>query len=261
MTVSRRMLFIWCLLAGFIVLLSPQSLTNKFQFAFTYVFRWPLTIGRNISLSAAKRQPLIDQDMVPREEYERVLNSHANVTQQRDDIYDEVVKLRKIRTKPAWERAGFVQADVITVSKDNLRGELIINRGKEDHIEKDLFVLADNSIIGTISQVSARTARVRLFTDPGSNTTVRVGNSDTNRLMKGCGNNQAQVKMLKSKVKIGTQIMASKIPGFLDTPMIIGKVVRCEHNDQPLLWDITIEPVCDIQKIESIHVIVMNPSE
>jgi rod shape-determining protein MreC len=257
-TVSRRMLFIWCMLAGFIVLLSPQNLTNKFQFAFTYVFSWPLSIGRNISLSATTRQPLRDQDMVSRDEYERVLNYLANVTQQRDDAHEEIIKLRKIRNKPAWERAGFIQADVITVSVDNLRGELIINRGKEDHIEKNLFVLADNSIIGTISDVDTRTARVRLFTDPGSNIAVRIGNSD--KLMKGCGNNQAKVEMLKHDVNIGKEIMASKRPGFLDIPTIIGKVVQCEHNEQPLLWDITVEPVCNIQKIDSIHVIVMNPS-
>jgi len=259
MTVSRRMLFIWCMLAGFIVLLSPQNLTNKFQFAFTYVFRWPLTIGRNISLSAVKQQPLSDKDMVTREEYDRALNYLANVVQQRDDAYEEIVKLTKIRNLPAWERSGFVQADVITVSVDNLRGELIINRGKEDQLEKNMFVLADNSIIGTVSQVAARTARVRLFTDPGSNIAVRI--EGTNKLMKGCGNNQAKVKMLKSKIDIGDEIMASKRPGFLDMPTIIGKVVQCKHNDQPLLWDITIEPVCDIQKIESIHVIVMNPSK
>jgi len=257
-TVSRRMLFIWCMLAGFIVLLSPKNLTSKFQFAFTYVFRWPLSIGRNISLSAATRQPLGDKDTVSRDEYERLLNHLANITQQRDDAQRTIQKLSKMRNTPAWERMSFVLSDVITVSIDNLRGELIINRGKEDGLEKDLFVLADNSIIGTISDVGTRSARVRLFTDPASITKVRIGN---NKLMKGCGNNQAKVEMLKEKVKIDTKIMASKIPGFLDTPMIIGKVVRCEHNDQPLLWDITVEPVCDIQKIESIHVIVMNPSE
>jgi cell shape-determining protein MreC len=253
------MLFVWCILASFIVLLSPQNLTNKFQFAFTYVFRWPLTIGRNISLSAAKRQPLRDQDIVTREQHDRALNHIANLAQRLEDVYEEKEKLAKIRTNPAWERAGFVQADVITVSVDNLRGELIINRGREDHLEKDFFVLADNSIIGTISQVAARTARIRLFTDPGSNTKVRI--DGTNKLMKGCGNNQATVRMLKQKIGLGEEIIASKIPGFLDTPTIIGKVVRCEHNDQPLLWDITVEPVCNIQKIESLHVIVMNPSE
>ncbi len=259
-TVSRRMLFIWCMLAGFIVLLSPQNLTNKFQFAFTYVFRWPLSIGRNISLSAVTRQPLKDKDMVSRGEYERLLNHLANITQQRDDAQRTIQKLSKMRNTPAWERTSFVLADVITVSVDNLRSELIINRGKEDGLEKNQFVLAGNSIIGTISDVGTRTARVRLFTDPASNTKVEIGNTDW-RIMKGCGNNQAKVEMVKQKVEIDTMVMARKTPGFLDTPMIIGKVVRCEHNDQPLVWDITVEPVCNIQNIESIHVIVMNPSE
>jgi rod shape-determining protein MreC len=258
-TVSRRMLFIWFMLAGFIVLLSPQNLTNKFQFAFTRVFRWPLSIGRNISLSAAKREPLRDKDMVSRDEYERLLNHVANVTQQRDDAQLNFQIISKMPNIPAWERAGFVQADIITVYIDNLRGELIINRGKKDGLEKNLFVLAGNSIIGTISDVDARTASVKLFTDPASNTAVKIGN--TNWIMKGCGNNQAKVKMVKQKLEIGTEIMARKTPGFLDTPMIIGKVVRCELNDQPLVWDITVEPVCNIPEIESIHVIIMNPSE
>jgi rod shape-determining protein MreC len=247
------------MLAGFIILLSPQNLTNKFQFAFTRVFRWPLSIGRNISLSAAAREPLRDKDMVSRDEYERLLNHVANVTQQRDDAQLNFQKISKMHNIPAWERAGFVSADIITVSVDKLRGELIINRGKEDGLEKNLFVLAGNSIIGTISDVDTHRARVRLFTDPASNTAVRIGDADW--LMKGCGNNQAKVEMLKHDLKIDTKIMASKRPGFLDTPMIIGKVVRCEHNDQPLVWDITVEPVCNIQKIESIHVIIMNPPE
>jgi len=258
-TVSRRMLFIWFMLAGFIILLSPQNLTNKFQFAFTRVFRWPLSIGRNISLSAAAREPLKDKDKVSRDEYERLLNHVANVTQQRDDAQLNFQKISKMHNIPAWKRAGFVQADIITVSVDKLQGKLIINRGKEDGLEKNLFVLANNSIIGTISDVDTHRARIRLFTDPASITAVRIENSDW--LMKGCGNNQAKVKMLKEQVGIDKKIMASKRPGFLGTPMIIGKVVRCVHNDEPLLWDITVEPVCNIRESDSIHIIVMNPPE
>jgi rod shape-determining protein MreC len=197
--------------------------------------------------------------VVSRDEYERVLNHLANVTRQRDDAQLKFQKISKMRNRPAWKRAGFVQADVITVFVDKLRGELIINRGKEDGLEENLFVLADNSIIGTVSEVDNRSSWVRLFTDPASNIAVRIGKSD--KLMKGCGSNQAGVKMLKSRPDVGDEIMASKRPGFLDTPMIIGRVVRCEHNDQPLLWDITVEPVCNIQELESVHVIVMNPSE
>jgi len=251
------MLFTWFTLAGFIFLFSPKKLTNKLQLTFHSIFSWPLSIGRNISLSAGTRQPL--GDVINRDEYETILNHLANVTQQRDDAQQNVEKLSKMRNMPAWERMGFVFADVITVPIDELRSELFINRGRDDGLAKGQFVLADNSVIGTISDVDAHTAKVRLFTDPKSSTAVRIGGSD--RLMQGNGNNLAKVEMIKHKVKIGTEIMASKRPGFLDTPMIIGKVARCEHNAQPLVWDIMVEPVCDIQKAENVHVIVMNPSE
>ena len=251
------MLFTWFTLAGFIFLFSPKKLTNKLQLTFHSIFSWPLSIGRNISLSAGTRQPL--GDVINRDEYERLLNHLANVTQQRDDAQQNVEKLSKMRNMPAWERMGFVFADVITVPIDELRSELFINRGRDDGLTKGQFVLADNSVIGTISDVDAHTAKVRLFTDPKSNTAVRIGGSDW--LMQGNGNNLAKVEMIKHKIKKGTEIMASKRPGFLDTPMIIGKVARCEHNAQPLVWDIMVEPVCNIQKVENVHVIVMNPSE
>ena len=253
------MLFTWFTLAGFIFLFSPKNLTNKFQFAFHRIFNWPLTIGRNISLSAGTRQPL--GDVASGDEYERLrlLNHLANVTQQRNDAQQIVQKLSKMRNIPAWERMGFVFADVITVSINELLSELFINRGLDDGLAKGQFVLADNSVIGTIADVDARSAKVRLFTDPKSSTAVRIGGSDW--LMQGNGNNLAKVEMIKHKVKIDTEIMASKRPGFLDTPMIIGKVARCEHNAQPLVWDIMVEPVCNIQKAENVAVIVMNPSE
>jgi len=251
------MLFTWFMLAGFIFLFSPGNLTNRFQFAFHRIFRWPLSIGRNISLSAGTRQPL--GDVVSRDEYKRLLNHLANVIQQRNDAYEEVTTLSKMRNMPGWERMGFVPADVITDPINEQRSELIINRGRDDGLAKDQFVLADNSVIGTIYDVDARTALVRLFTDPASNTAVRIGNIPW--LMQGSGNNLAKISMVKHKVKVGYEIMAGKKPGFLDTPMIIGKVAGCERNAQPLLWDITVEPVCDIQKAGNVVVIVMNPPE
>ena len=251
------MLFTWFTLAGFIFLFSPGNLTNKFQFAFHRIFRWPLSIGRNISLSAGTRQPL--GDVVSRDDYERLQNHLANIIQQRNDAHQMVQKLTKMRIIPGWERIGFVPADVITVSINELRSELIINRGLYDGLTKEQFVLADNSVIGTVSDVDARSARINLFTDPTSNIGVKIGNS--NCLMQGSGGNLAKVKMVKHKVKVGSEVMAGKKPGFLDIPMIIGKVARCEHNAEPLLWDITVEPVCNIQKAENVVVIVMNPPD
>jgi len=252
------MLFTWFMLAAFIFLFAPQGLTNRFQFAFVRIFRWPLSVGRNISLLARTRQP--PADVVSRREFNKLQNLLADVIEQRDQEHKEVEKLSGLRKRFPLEGAKLLSADVITATIDKLRSELIIDRGQNDGLARDQFVLADNSIIGTICDVDSRTARVRLFTDSASNMAVKIGKLNVERIMQGSGDNVARIKMLKQKVKIGSEIMAGKKPGFLDNPMIAGRVARCERNaESPLLWDITVEPVCDIERLNDVTVIVMNP--
>jgi len=117
-----------------------------------------------------------------------------------------------------------------------------------------------NSIIGTICDISARTARVKLFTDPTSSIAVNMGGLKT--VMKGNGENSARIEMSKRKIKVGEDVLALKKPGYLGEPMIIGQVAQCQRNyKSALLWDITVIPVCDVENIEDVTVIVMNPPD
>ena len=258
--VSRRMLFTWFILTGFIFLFTPQKLTNKFQFAFARIFSWPLSIGRNISLSAYTQQPLTD--VISRRKYNKLQNYLANVTQELLQERQKFEKLSGLHNRFVWEGADFVLADIITAFIDASHSELIINRGQVDGLTDGQFVLGDNSIIGTISDVSSRIARVKLITDPTSNIAVKIAELNAGRVMQGNGNNSAKLRLLKHKVKTGDKVYADKKPCFLDAPMIVGTVSDCKRNDEiPLLWDITVEPACDIETLSSIAVIIMNPQK
>ncbi len=258
--VSNRMLFTWFMLVGFILLFAPQELTNKFQFAYARIFHWPLSTGRSISLSVHKKRSLTD--VVSRRKYNKLQNHLANVIQWLQQERQKVEKLSGLRDRSVWKGVNFVSADIITFSDRS--NKLIINRGENDGLAKSQFVLGDNSIIGTISDVDHRTARVRLVTDPGSKIAIMITESNINGLMQGNGNNSAKVKFLsrKHKIKIGDVVCACKKPGFLDIPMIVGAVAQCEEdNENPLLWDITVKPACDIQRLDTVAVVIMNPDE
>ncbi len=260
--VTGRMLFTWFMLAGFIFLFAPQNLTNKFQLAFTHIFRWPLNIGRSISLFAHTQQPITDTDVVSRREYNKLQNHLANLTEQLYQEHQKVENLSGLRDRLPLKGAKLVHADVIRAFTDGLRSEFIINRGENDGLAQGQFVLGDNSIIGTISYVSSRTAQVKLVTDSTSKIAVKI--AELNRVMQGSDSNSAKVRLLsiKHKVKIGDVVYARKKPGFLDAPMIIGTVAQCKWDDEnPSLWDITVKPACDIEKLNSVAVIIMNPTE
>ena len=255
-SVSKRMLFTWFMLAGFILFLGPQNLTNNFQFAFAHIFRWPLSIGRTITLSA-RTQPQFT-DVVSRRKYDQLQNYLANLTEELNHERQKVKELSKLRNRRPLEGAGLIIADVITASTDGL----IINRGQDDGLQKGQFVLGDNSIIGTISDVSPRTAKVELITQTTSSIAVEI--DGLKALIRGDGKNSAKVQLVSTKheIKIGENVYACKKPGMLDTPMIIGTVAQCKTADEnPLLWDITVKPACDIQKLSETAVIIMNPQK
>ncbi|MFZ0035749.1 MAG: rod shape-determining protein MreC [Sedimentisphaerales bacterium] len=250
------MLLTWFMLAGFIFLLAPQNLTNKLQFAFAHIFRWPLSMGRSITLSA-RTQPQLTE-VVSRRKYNQLQNHLANLTEALNHERQKVEELSKLRNRGSLEGAGLMLAEVITASTDGL----IITRGQDDGLQKGQFVIGDNSVIGTISDVSQRTAKVELITGATSNIAVDIGGLKT--VIQGDGKNSVKVRLvsIKHKVKIGENVYACKKPGLLDAPMIIGTVARCKTDDEnPLLWDITVKPACDIQKLTDVAVIIMNPQK
>jgi len=263
--VPDRVLFVSLFLTGLIFLFAPQKITNKFQFTFSRVFCWPLSISRDISLSAyglmasAEGSP---KDAVSRVRYNKLHNRLANVTEWLRQERQKVEALSGLRNRTVWQGVQFVLADIITTINDKLHNELIINRGSEDGLAVDQYVMANESIIGTICKVDTRTAQVRLITDPASQIAVKIEGLNKDRILQGTGDNSAKVKLLPTKyrVEVNEVVFAQKRPGFLSTPVIAGTVIQCESNkDNPLLWDITVKPACDIADLTKVSVIVMNP--
>jgi rod shape-determining protein MreC len=255
--VSRRMLFTWFMLGGLILLFTPHSLTNKFQFGFARIFRWPLGFGRSVSLAAHRQQPLTDK--LAEQQYQNYI---ANLEEELWQERQKVEHLSELRNRRAFEGAKLVVADVITATINNSKGELIINRGQDDGVAKGQYVLGLNNVIGTVSEAGSRTAKVRLVTDPASKVEIKLAESDVKRVMQGAGNDSAKIRLLSKehKVKIGDGVFAHKTPGLLDGAMIIGKVTDCKTDkEHPLLWDITVKPSCNTQALENVAVVIMNP--
>ncbi len=258
--VSQTFLFSWFLLAGLILLFAPTNITSKFHAAFAHVFRYPLSVSRNISLSA--RVPNDGTEYVSREEYNQLQNHLANVIEQLEQEKLKVEKLSGIRTRSALEGAAIVLADIITANIDSMRAEFIINKGQEDGIKTGQYVIGDNSVIGTISEINSQTSRVKLISDLSSKIPIKIGKNQIDGILAGRGNAVAQIPLIpvKTNIREGDIVYARKKPGFLETPMVAGRVDRCTRDaENPMLWEIIVKPVCDIANLTNVAVIIMNP--
>ena len=256
------MLFTWLMLAGFILLFSPTYLTNQFPFAFTRIFRIPLSLSRDFALSSQTQQPLEEAATRTQTQYQNAIMNLKNTLKQQREKFN---KLYGLYNGNVWEGTDFSTVDVIgSPGLTGQRNELYIDCRKESSLVKGLFILADNSVIGRISDVVSHTARVKLFTDTTSTIEVQIGDSNVKRIMQGNGDNTAKIKLvpLTYNIKQGDKVFACRLPGFLDAPMIVGEVTECKRDEkEPMLWDITVRPRCDIEKTKNVDIIIMNPKK
>ena len=258
-SVSRRMLFTWLMLAGSILYLSPQSVTQKFQLTFAHIFNVPLSIGGSIPILGVQQQI---KDMVPRDKFNELDNHCENLEQTLNQLKDEFQNLYGLYNNYAGQNAEFILGYVIPATADRTKNEITIECRGTKGLATGQFVVAHNSIIGRITEIIPQfgKAKVRLFTDPASQIAVKVAGLDK-VLMQGRGNNSAKILNVSTKNKIeeGQDVFAIR-EEFLPTPMIIGKVTQRKTDDNnPLLWDITVKPAWNLDLLDDVAIIIMHP--
>ncbi len=208
-------------------------------------------MSRDIMLSARTSQPTIKRaDRTEIQLENRNANLEAMLTEaiQRDK---ELTNFLREYPRPGDK---FVFANITKISAD----ELVINRGENHGLKPGQFVLGDNSIIGTVCEVTAYTSKVRLITSPRSQIAVRLGDRDA--IVEG-NETAMKIQLIPKSYKLKTEqkVFCKPKTGFLYSPIIIGTVSeRRESNKNPLLWEITVEPACDIETLTSVDVIVIN---
>jgi rod shape-determining protein MreC len=259
--VSKRTLFIWCLLGGFICLFAPPSLTNRLQLAYTHVFSWPLQAGRNLSIATAV--PVlnaVDEAAAgsSQAELDRMTNRIADLEALLKEEHTRNDQLARLRTLPLSDRMAFLLADIITVP-DPSQGVLVINQGKQDGVVVGQYVLGDLGVIGVVSGVGRQTAQVTLITNSDSKISVTLGQSDMARVMEG-----VKIPFVPTTygVRKGDAVYAKKKPGLLDAPIIVGRIAQCKPDlKNPDLWDITVKPACEIGALTSVAVVAAAPQQ
>jgi len=255
---------------GFLFVI-PQETSSRLQLTYARVFRWPLRLGHGLTLAA--RSTARPPSGTP-EEYEALLANHrqiqnkiANLQGQLQDAQRKIELLAKLREKPGWENMSFCLARVIT-AVDPAQNGLVIDRGTKHGLAVSQFVLSVSdegdvdqsvSVIGTISSVETKTARIRLITDPGDpKIIVGIGNLNVRGFMEGRGNGTVRITNVQRQHQVsqGDPVYTQKGQG-LDAPIVTARVTQCRTDpEEPFFLDITARPVCDIGALSDVAVVV-----
>jgi hypothetical protein len=120
--------------------------------------------------------------------------------------------------------------------------------------------MAENAVIGTIAEVGAHTSRVEWVASRTSRRLpVIVKPSNVQGVLIGLGDGFMKIQVKPPcPAAVGETVFVQKIPGLLDQMVVVGVVVQCGPDDQePVLSQIKVQPVCDLSRVASVSVIKM----
>jgi len=278
---TSGVVFIALLIGANILLLLPQEYTSKVNYFFVKITN-PL---RNL---IPRSNPSKD-DTVSKSEYDELIVQFRNLQVDMEEIMDKYKKISRIRQKLPKPGPAIVMAKVSKVTIEGQRNELVINKGLADGIKKNQYVLSADidpltglagTVIGTISEVSKNMSRVQLVTDANHSIRVEIwrdGKSlGISGFMKGNNKSRARIPKMETKVpplegkmpmmvrqefdiRVDDAVYAQRKPGYLETPLVIGKVSVVKPDDQsPLMWDITITPVVNIRGLKDVAIVIVD---
>ncbi len=211
----------------------------------------------------------LHQDTVSREAYNDVIEAYAKAHAQLLRLHADNKKLSGLRQKLPETEGRIMMAKVVRSSLSGARSELVIDKGAEDHLRLGQYVLCSEqcTVIGTISEVVERMARVRLVTDTRHHLPVSILREGSHNYvlgqLQGKDSEIAKVPLIwrkKYDIQAGDIVYASPSQGFLGLELIVGKISAIKPDDgDPLLWDISVKPIRDFSRLTDVAIVIMDP--
>jgi cell shape-determining protein MreC len=270
LNISRGTMFFVLLTAGILLQITDHDTTKVLGYRFQQIAGPVLRIGRPVERAQSLPSGENPGQSVSSAEYNKLLSRYNNLHADLLALQQRYSQLARIRTTLPKPGPGLVLAEVTQTVIGPTQRELVINlSGQAKFVKPGYYVMGDDTIIGTISEVNQSSARVRLLTDTRQFLPAGIlpeGASDyIPAQLNGAGDGTFKIPLLSRKdhnLQVGDPVYAMKRTGFLETSVLIGKIASVKPDEkQPLLWDVTVQPACNVETLATAAVIVMNPPD
>lgn len=166
--------------------------------------------------------------------------------------------LRKELNFTQGSTAQLLPATIVAYQPDNFRAFITINRGTADGVKTGMAVVSDGALVGTISDVSATTAKVFLLIDPD----FKVNGLDQTNASRANGTVQGQIGKGLTMTKIpqdqtvnpGDTVITSGLGGTVPKGLILGTVQSVQHSDNDVFQTAELSSPVQFNHLELVFV-------
>jgi rod shape-determining protein MreC len=152
-----------------------------------------------------------------------------------------------------------IGAEVIGYQPDNFRQFILIGRGTNDGVHNGMAVISEGSLVGTVSEATATTAKVFLVIDPN----YRVAGLDQDQPTRPTGTVHGLIggglvmeKIAQSEtVKAGDTIITSGLADGVPKGIMIGQVQTINAKDNGVFQTAQLSSGLKFNRLELVYVV------
>ena len=180
---------------------------------------------------------------------------------QANEYASENIRLRSLlQYKQAATQFDFVFGRVIGRESATWTSMIIINRGTNDGIHKDMAVVTERGLVGNVVESGPFSSKVELLLDPRAAVGTLIQRSRVAGIVEGDPSDPTQPRMVNiprnADVIEGDIVVTSGFGGVYPKGLIVGTVAAVKNDAGGLLKYALLEPAVDFQKLEDVAVIV-----
>lgn len=179
------------------------------------------------------------------------------------ELEAENANLRQLLNyKKAHQQFDLLPANVIGRDSSTWSNRIIINRGSNDGVQKNMTVITPDGLVGNIHEAYAAYSEVELITDPRSavGSIVQRADSRVAGVVKGSADSNSAINMTNipqnANIVEGDTIITSGFGGIYPKGIPIGSVASIQNDAGGLLQYAVLYPCVDFQKLEDVAIIV-----
>jgi rod shape-determining protein MreC len=176
-------------------------------------------------------------------------------------LESENVRLRAVlELEKSWGAMRKVTAAVFSKAPSNYKWAVLIDKGHEDGLRRDMAVVDPEGLVGKIIQVDRNQATVLLLIDPDAAAGAKVeGEGDTGVVRGNGGSEFLSLHLVESdaNVAVGDDVFTSGYNGGVFPPGIpIGFIAEIGGQDAALERQIRVNPAVDFTALDFVTVLL-----
>lgn len=208
--------------------------------------------------SVAELGRLRDENAALREELERLRERRVSVA----DLERQNRELRDLLDMR--ERLGVTTtgARVIAQSPGAFEWSVLIDAGADNGLRPGMAVINHDGLVGKLTQVTARNARVHLLTSPQAGYVVKVADSGEEAFLSGRGSQPFQLEMTDAEadVEAGAQVVTHAFGGSsIPDGIPVGEVEPHPQTEEAGDAVLSVRPYVDFSRLGLVQVVLDAP--